>query len=390
MLGAGVYFRKTIDTLRKNDNYVIAIDKDPLAPGKESADEFYPIDLADANATLELCRKLKVEAVMNLNEFGARTASYVSAKLGLNGHSKTTVDATCDKGLMRDIWKRADLSMPEYYVFTEAGQALEFAKSLGFPCILKPADSGGSGRGISVIRSETDVEWAYQFASGYARNGRFILERFVDGIEMTIESFSVNGMVYMLAMSDKIKPDLRTRVATSLNYPAHFDDEIIQRVAELVREAVLALGINNGIAHTEVIVDNGIPYLVETAARGGGGHIFHTIIEVVSGYAAPVLQANWLLGRPVEISKIEKNGCCYRFFNPPHGILKAVRNVDQAMKLDGVVDLGIVKQIGDEVGNLENSLHRAGFVVTKGRDRAAAIKIADDVEALIEFEVEPK
>jgi biotin carboxylase len=390
VLGAGLYFKKTLEEVKKGGYYVIGVDRNPDAEGKVVADEFFPVDIVDQEAVLALARDKGIHGIMNLNEFGSRTASYVARALGLNHHEEQTVEATNDKGLMRDVWAAAALSMPRYRYFTNEADVFQHIQYVGYPAILKPADSGGSGRGISVVRSESDLQWAVDFARSYARNGRFILEQFIEGTELTIESFSINGRAHILAMSDKVKPDLRTRVATSLNYPALLADDVREKVEELVRAAVMALGIKNGVGHTEVIVTaGGQPFLVETAARGGGGHIFHTIIEAVSGINAPVLQAKWLTNDMLEIGKIGSNGCCYRFFNPPHGILKAVKNIEAATRIPGVVDLGIAKKPGDEVGNLENSLHRAGFVVTAGKGRQEAIDVADKVEKTIVFEVEP-
>ena len=390
VLGAGFYYKKTIQELVNSGFYIIALDKNKDAEGKDCAHEFYPIDIVNQNEVLELAKVKSVDGIMNLNEFGSRTASYVANTLGLVGHSYETVEATNDKGIMRDKWFANDLSIPRYIVFSEYSEAIKCIGTIGFPCVLKPADSGGSGRGISILKSLSDLEWAYKFASQYARNGRFIIEEFIDGVELTVETFTCQSRHVILAISDKIKPDIRTRVATSLNYPAKLDYDTKIKVTSLVRDALTSLGITGGIAHTEVIVNNlGVPYLVETGARGGGGHIFHTIIEIVSGIKAPLLQAKWLTSSNINIDDVKENGCCYRFFNPEHGILKGVENVNVASQIDGVVDMGIIKKIGDEVGNLENSLHRAGFVVTRGETREDAIFIADEVEKTISFIIEP-
>jgi biotin carboxylase len=292
---------------------------------------------------------------------------------------------------MREIWSENNLSSPKHIVFKKGDEINDLVGEIGFPCVLKPTDSGGSGRGISIIKSPKDINEAYDFAYSYARNGRFIIEEYIEGIEFTIETFTINCKTYFLTMSDKVKPNLKTRVATSLNYPANIKKEVKIKVENLVSAALQKLEIKNGIAHTEIIIDkNNTPYLIETGARGGGGHIFHTIIEEVTGINAPVLQAKWLTNQPLSISKIKNRGCCYRFFNPQRGILKSVDNIKEAKSIKGVLDLCIVKKIGDEVGNLQNSLHRAGYVVTNGANREKAIGVADEVENTIIFNLESK
>ncbi|HEX8723389.1 MAG TPA: ATP-grasp domain-containing protein [Pyrinomonadaceae bacterium] len=389
VLGAGLYNARVLVRLREAGFHVLAVDRDPEAAGSRVAHEFKAIDLSDAPAVLRWAEERRVDGVMAVNDFGARTASYVAARMGLPGLPPEVAEAANDKGLMRDVWKAAGLPIPSYRVVGSLEGLRAAAAEVGFPCVLKPTDCGGSGRGISVVRSADDLEWAFDFARPYVKNDRFIVEQFLDGTEMTVETISIGGRVTVLAMSDKVKPELRTRVATSLNYPADLPEATLREVESLVRRAVLAIGIADGMAHTEVIVTGRGPALVEVGARGGGGHIFHTIIEAVSGVDAPAAAARLLTGLPVELPPLRNNGAVYRFFNPPAGILKAARNFEEARRVEGVLDIGLSKRPGDRVGNLENSLQRAGFVVTAGRTRREAVEVADRVESLIEFVVEP-
>jgi biotin carboxylase len=388
VLGAGLYNGPVLTQLKRAGFHVLAIDRDPKAPGAALADEFMPIDISDREAVSAWAAKQGLDGIMPINDYGTRTAAFVAAKLGLPGITEAAADASCDKGRMRDAWAAAKLPVPGYRVVATVGDVTSAAAELGYPCVLKPTDSGGGGRGISVLKVPGDVDWAYAFAAPHARNGRLIVEQFIDGTEMTIEGLSQAGTVTILAMCDKVKPDLRTRVATSLNYPAAFPEEVLQSVRRVVEQAVQALGIVNGMSHTEVIVTSTGPVLVETAARGGGGHIFHTIIEAVSGFCAPVQCAHVLTGTTIAIPPLTTRGAAYRFFNPPRGVLREVRNVESARGLPGVLDIGITKNPGELVGDLKNSLERPGFVVTCGETRGQAVEVADRVERLVEFVLE--
>lgn len=388
VLAAGYYTHKVLALLAEAGFEVYAVDRDPNAYGAKIAHHFRPIDLTDATRVLAWAEEKKIDGIMPVSDFGVRTASRVAHTLGLVGLDLAKVDVVIDKGLMRDVWTKYGLPQPAYQVIHTFEELRKSVRQIEYPCVLKPTDCGGSGRGVSVIRSEDDLQWAYDFAKPFVKNGRFIVESFLEGIEMTIESFSSNDQVIILAMSDKEKPDLRTRVATSLNYPAAFSEETLDSVRKLVTEAVPALGIMNGMSHTEIMVTANGPKLVELGARGGGGHIFHTIIEAVSGFKAPVEYGKQLTGLPVTIPKLTQNGAVYRFFNPPRGILKEVRHLEAARQVPGVLDIGIVKKPGDMVGNLENSLDRVGFVVTQGQTREEAVERANQAENLIEFVLE--
>jgi biotin carboxylase len=388
ILGANAYNIHAYKKLKEGGFYTIAIDGDRNAEAASYADKFVHLDYSDVNALLTVCTEESIDAIMPINEWGVVPAAKVSHALGLIGNSEKTALLATDKGLMRQTWKEKGVNGPVFFVFKTLNELKEGLLKIGFPCIVKPTFSGGGGRGVSVLKGMEDAIWAFDFALPTVKYGTMICESFVDGTELTVETISVDGEVFVLAMSDKEKPELRTRVATSINYPANITEKQRVLVEEMVKKAVLALGIRSGMAHSEVILNGEDIKMVETGARGGGSHIFPLIIEAVSGINTPVVFAQLLTGQKPNLSNIQKKGIVYRFFNPPHGILKQVEGLEELRSWDGILDVGVTKKIGEEVGNLKNSLERAGFVVASGVDRTAAQLLANKAEAFIKFKVE--
>ena len=397
ILGAGFYHKRVYRALRKGNYYLIGVDRDPNASAAAFADEFYPVDISDEDGIVNLAKHLGVHAVMPLNEFGMRSHAYAVEKLGILGNNLDSAEKSTDKEKMRLCWKDASLPQPLFYCFGNNNQEMDLKSArkavdkIKFPCIIKPADSGGSGRGVLVLNNINELAEGIAFARPFCRNGRFVIEEFVEGTEVTVEGLVFNGEHTILAVSDKEKPPLRTRVATSLNYPADFNQSTMAYIHEVVHNAVKSLGLTHSATHTECIVTpEGTPLLIETGARGGGGHIFSDIVELVSGINMPCALAQILCGEEPELSNIKHQGACYRFFNPPQGIIKNIRGFKIAKKMDGVVDIGTVKIPGDTIKKLSNSLERAGFVLTKGKDRYAAWSKANQVERIVQFIVEPE
>ena len=389
ILGASSYNRKLFDQLSDYGFSVIVVDKNPRAGNYVRSHSFSAIDIVQQEDVLRYARKCMVDGVMAVNDFGTRTAAYVANKMGLVGITECAAEAATDKGVMRDVWKAARLPIPAYMIVSSLSALRVAAESIGYPCVLKPTDSGGGGRGVSVVRNPQELEWSYDFAAPYAKNSMLILEEYIEGIELTVESMSVEGKVHILAMSDKVKPDHRTCVATSLNYPANIDDARRREVENIVTQAISVIGITHGMAHTEVMLTKDGVKLLEVGARGGGGHIFHTCIEATTGICAPVECARLLTGMRVVIPDAERKGVVYRFFNPPYGILERVDGIEKARAARGVIDIGIVKQPGDIVGDLHSSLERVGFVVTNGNTRDEAVESADRVESMVKFTIRP-
>jgi biotin carboxylase len=387
ILGAGQYHTKAIEEIAKNGFSVIAADRNPNAPSKRAAHKFFPIDITDRKALLDLAKAERIDGVMPINDFGTPTAAWLAKQLGLIGNSEETAWLANDKGAMRERWHATGLPNPKFRVTSDPSDIPSACRSLGFPCVLKPTLTGGAGRGISVIRNEDDIAWAVEFATPEAKNGRFIIENFVEGTELTVEVVSINGAHTVLAMSDKVKLPTKIRVATSLNYSAHISETAWQLVEKTVFRALDALGFTSGLSHTEVILylDHESVILVETGARPGGGHIFHPLIETVSGICAPAIFAAIMVGERPEIPAVLRRGGVYRFFTPPPGILMAVENWEAACAMAGVLDMGMTARVGEHINEILNSLQRPGFVVTSGKDRNEAIAMADAVEKCLKL-----
>jgi len=389
VLGGGVWNLRAIECVRAAGYRAVVADRDASAPGLALADEGHAADIADAAAVVEIARRAAVDAVLPLSDAGVPTAAAVAGALALRGLTPLTARLAIDKGLMRERWERDELPQPPFRIATTREQAAKAAAELEPPLVVKPADSGGGGRGVSVVREPGELDWAWDFARPFARNGRVMVERFLEGVELTVEAIAHDGAVHVLAVSDKVKPPLRTRVATSLNYPADLAPDVLERVEAIARAAVTSLGITDGPAHAELIVGQDGPVLVELGARGGGGHVFSTVIEAVSGVDAVRESARVLAGDEPDLRVRQRGGCVYRLLSPVNGVVRAIHGLEAARELPGVLAVGVTRKPGDVLGDLVDSLQRSGFAVVAGNDRAEAIRRADEVERTVVFDLEP-
>ena len=389
ILGGSTYLTRTIEAVREAGYRTVVVDRDPAAPGLAVADVGRAIDMVDAAAVLALAREERVDGVMPLTDFGVPTAARVASTLGLRGLTPDTAPLACDKGLMRQQWERDGLPNPEFRVVTSEKEAHEASEAIGLPVVIKPADSGGGARGVSVVRVSGELAWAHAFAEPFARNGRIVVERFVEGNELSVESISQEGNVHVLAVSDRVKAPLRTRVATSHRYPADLEPGTLEQVHAVAAAAVRSLGITDGPSHLEMIVTDTGPVLLELGARGGGGHIFSVAVEVVSGVPMVAESARVLVGDEADLRIRHERGCVYLLFAPERGVIRAIRGVDEARALPGVLELGVTRRVGDVLGPLTDGLHRSGFAVVEGRTRQEAMRRADAVSRTVRFELDP-
>ena len=95
--------------------------------------------------------------------------------------SSIAVDIASDKALTNQLLHGAGLPVPRSLtVDTEEG-AVDAARSIGHPCVIKPLD-GNHGRGVCLdLRSEADVRRAFHIALSESRGGDVVVETFVSG-----------------------------------------------------------------------------------------------------------------------------------------------------------------------------------------------------------------
>jgi biotin carboxylase len=390
VLSAGRYNRLVFPEIQNLGYRVVAIDRDPRAEGFRYADAFEVVDVVDKDGALDVARRHGVDGVMAINDFGVMTAAHVSERLGLPGVTAETARATTDKGIMRQVWDDAGLAIPRFRIAHCLDGALDAAADVGLPLVVKPTNSGGAARGVSLVGSPTDIEWAYRFALRFVRpGGNVILENFLEGTELSVEALTHNGRTHVLAIGDKTHVGGKFQVTTSIHYPACFGEDVLTEVKRLVIEAVAAVGITQGASHTEVIVTPSGPKLVEMASRPGGGHIFSTIVREVSGVNMVQELAKILVGETPDLKPKFCHGCVYRFLTPPPGIVRAVDGVDEAARLPGVLDVAVTREVGERIPEVTNGLERSGFVVVGGQDRREAVERADGAERAVTFDIEP-
>ncbi|MBU0677858.1 MAG: ATP-grasp domain-containing protein [Verrucomicrobia bacterium] len=391
VLGAGLYQLPAIEAGRDLGAFVIAVDGSEDAPGLAKADERYVLDISDPEACLELARRLEIDAVVSIcTEVGVPPAARIAEELGLPGISTGAALAATDKWVMRNRFAEAGIAGPQFRLAIDEQEALAAARDIGFPVVVKPVDSAGS-RGISRVESEVGLPEAFHLAHSRSRKQKVIIEEFMKGTEVTVESLTYNGRTSVLAISDKKHVPFPNCVAICLTYPPFFSGAIQQEIRSMVERAVLSLGIDCGATHAELMVTGDGPKFVEIAARGGGFRVFSDMIPLVSGVDAVRETVKMALGIEPDIEPRFQKGAVLRFFNPSRrGELVEVRGVEDARRMDGITDIVIDVRPGDLLKDITGDGERPGFLIATGDTREEAVGRADRAEALVEFVVRSK
>ncbi|WP_302984351.1 acetyl-CoA carboxylase biotin carboxylase subunit family protein [uncultured Muribaculum sp.] len=250
---------------------------------RDYADKFYPISIVDKEEILNVCKSVGIDAVVTIaSDLAVITVNYVAEKLGLVGNPVEFIDITTNKYAMRHALAAAAVPCPGF-VRVKSGKMPDIS-GLHFPLIVKPTDRSGS-RGVEKIDSPEALDRALMRAAGESFVNEVIVEEYVEGREISVESISFGGKHYVLQITDKVTTGAPYFVELEHHQPSSLPDYVKVRVESVTRQALDALHIQNGASHSEFKIDaDGNICVIEIGARMGGDFIGSDLVRLSTGY----------------------------------------------------------------------------------------------------------
>ncbi|MBX7125748.1 MAG: formate-dependent phosphoribosylglycinamide formyltransferase [Cyclobacteriaceae bacterium] len=182
MLGAGELGKEVVIEFQRYGVEVIAVDRYDNAPAMQVAHRSYTINMLDGHALANLVRSERPDFIVPEVEAIA-TATLVELE---NEGFKVIPTANATRLTMNREGIRTLASQTlglRTSPYRFAGDKTEFeaaVQEMGIPCVVKPIMSS-SGKGQTVIKSQQDIDAAWQYAQegGRSGGGRVIVEGFI-------------------------------------------------------------------------------------------------------------------------------------------------------------------------------------------------------------------
>jgi biotin carboxylase len=393
VLGAGPAQLGLLAAARARELHVIALDREPSAPGFRYADRRAIVSTEDESGIERLAAAERVDGLIAPGiDWPVAIAARVAERLALpHPISPETATLSTSKLRQRERFAEAGVPQPAYEICSGAREATEAARRIGFPCVIKAPDRQGQ-RGLTLVGSPDEVEDAVRIALDASRSATLLVEELVPGRELTVNAFSVNGHFSPLTVTDRLTAALPAfGVALTHVWPSELEPAQIGAAVEAASAAARAVGIANGPSYTQVLVGPEGPRVGELAARLGGGHDAE-LCRVALGVDFNGAALSAALGEdvpPAAVSPVAKvGGACVRFLVAPQGELREVTGVEEAFALEGIRGIRIYRRPGHRFGELRRGADRAGAVLAVGDSREEALERAARAEETINFEVD--
>jgi biotin carboxylase len=362
--------------------HVIAVDRDPGAIGFPLADERAVLSSEDEEAIDRLARARGVDGIVSPGaDWPVGIAARVAERIGLHHpiDARTGVVAT-SKTRQREVF--AGGGVPHAAVVDPHDPDVDF------PVVVKAPDRQGQ-RGLALVRTRAELEPALATARSESRSGTVLVERLVEGPELTVNAFSADGRFIPLTVTDRLTAEPPAfGVALAHVWPSVHD---AGSAAEAARTAVEAVGIRNGPSYTQVRLGPEGPVVMEVAARLGGGHDAE-LCDAATGVDLNALAIDAALGRarygPWQAPSSATGGAAIVFLVPPTGRLVEVEGMEAAGTQAGVEWVRVYRRPGHVFGPLRRGADRAGAVLATGASRDEALERARRAADAVRFRVD--
>jgi biotin carboxylase len=384
-VGAGRHQRRALVRLRELGVRIVAVDRNPDAPGLAIADVGEVVDLLDVPAVIEAGRRHGIDGVMTYAaDRAVPVVAAVAEALDLPGIGVETAHLMTNKIAMRRQLADAGVPQPRFAAVRTLHEARAAAGAVGFPAVLKPADSAGQ-RGLFLCESLGDVERHLHASLVQSTEQEAILESYHGGKEVNGLLVVRDGEPTVVTLSDRRRPPGRGfGVAIAHVYPSTLFGDALEEVRRTGVHTVKALGSEDGVAR-----------LIEVAARIPAGQM-----DSVARYGVGVdlidialLQA---LGRPVAdemvAAKMEQPmAISFLTAEPgplPTGKLVRFSGLERVRAFPGVVEAELYFQDGETIRPVQLDGDRRGYVIALGGTNLEAVERAESAARLLDVEVE--
>lgn len=236
------------------------------------------VDLAEAVRRID--GELPVDAVLSVLEPSAETAALVAREMGLPTVAPEAVALARSKDRCRVRLDERGVPSVRHLATTDLQEALTFAREVGAPLIAKPARGLGSILARRIDHEGDLVDYFATFSEAFRQQSDglqesmeevVLLEEFIEGPLYSVEVGHVNGRTVPFMVTQRRQASDNRSLELGSTMPAAVEAEVWRELVDYATSVVVALGLERGIFHVEVITSPAGPRLVEVNPRLMGG-----------------------------------------------------------------------------------------------------------------------
>ena len=339
------------------ETFTCAMAKD--GPAADISDHFYPINILDEIKLIALIKEKKIDIVYSTgSDLAMPIACHLSEILGLPHFVSSKTAYICNhKNLMRECLTSECKGNIPFQVFSNIEDV-----QITYPAILKPSDSQGQ-RGIHLINSQLDFENKFDDTIKYSRDKKVIVEKFIDGPEISVNVYMVNGVVRFIIASDRETwPEYTGLIHKHLVPARSVSHDCNERIKDIVEDACNRVGILNGPVYFQMKVMDDVPYIIEMTPRLDGCHMWNLLARSTGMNIMKLVFEHLLYNDISELAQFKNTITPMQlvfFCQKPHTIMNQSFFEIPEMALDSF----FYYQSGDNIRPVNGKFEKVGYYI---------------------------
>lgn len=366
VFGAGELQCSLINTVKRMGFRAVVIDPDPKAEGVGIADIFVPIAGDDYEGTRRIALEHSVIAlVTTATDNPLPMMAKLAEELGLRFPSYESVMSVLDKGRFKKLLLENDIpcAKGKSYSIDE----LPDYDSFEYPVIIKPNKNSGS-RGVVKCSNREELEAEFLSVKQFCRDGKYIVEQYIEGDEISVEGLIINGKLEIVQITDKILGPPPYNVEMGHIQPSAYWPRKIE-ILDLLQRIICISGLNHCAVHPELKINESGIYIIEIGPRLGGDFITSDLVPLSTGIDIEQEMINTLLGKSVKLIRDDHTAMIKYIALPPGTVV--VKKFDEIYIQKLVPSVHKAKfylNTGEIARSVTNSLNRHGCCIVFGHN----------------------
>lgn len=338
-------------------------------------------------------------AVMCGGETGVKVADALAEFMGLRGNSTADgMDNRRDKRVQQNAVKKAGLRSVRSACGTTWSEVASFAEQEKYPLIVKPVESAGSD-GVKKCNTKEEAQQHFELLMNSqrkcgAQGAAVLVQEFLKGTEYIVDAVTCDGVhkITMVWVYDR-------RAANEGDF-VNFgqkcvlaDLDVAQQLIKYSKACLDALRITNGASHTEVMLTEDGPCLVEVNSRCHGlSGAWMPLVQALTGYNQVGVCVDAFVDRGAFVKLPElppspflAEGEIVNLISYHEGIVEATPGFQRVRQLPSLVYLEETVHIGDRLCKTTDLFTVTGMAVLIHGDPKC---LAADVAQIRQMEID--
>lgn len=361
------------------------------SPAKQIADEAVDLSVIDVDAVVAYVKSHSIDGVfVGFNDMLLPYYAEICERAGFPCYgTKEQFETLIAKDKYKALCRQFCVpTIPEYDIHDE---------NIIFPVLVKPVDSSGS-RGITICHNREELDDAVKIGEAASKTGKVLVERYMDGREVTVFWTFQNGNYYLSALGNRhVKHNQGDDVIplpVGYTFPSVFLPKYRAEVEENCKAMFRYLGIKDGMMFMQCKVEDGTCYVYDLGFRPTGS-LEYKILKRVCGYDPLEMMIHYSLTGSMGTEDIAAK--VNPLFKAPAfnvsclcapGTIKNVKGIDEVKSLPEVEDVVLGHVPGETIteqmrGLLAQITVRVLGSVTKKNDLLPIMQKIDNTINLV-------